>query len=125
MKKRHIRPGIWPFKVNILKKLRPWNEVMIVYIVDDICYADSNAKEIRVVEVKPLVGRMLLVTFSSGEKRLFDTTKITGSAFDILDDEEVFNHPTVFHGVITWNDGDVDIASETVYDASFPYNTEV
>jgi len=95
-----------------------------MYIINDICYAGGNGKEVRVAEVKPLVGRMLLVTFATGEKRLLDTTKITGSAFDVLDDEEIFNHPKLFHGIITWNDGEVDIAPETVYAESYPYEAE-
>ena len=95
-----------------------------MYVIDDICYAGSNEQELKVAEVKPLVGRMLLVTFSSGERRLFDTTKITGSAFDILDDENIFNNPVLFHGIITWNDGAVDIAPETVYAESLPYEED-
>ncbi len=96
-----------------------------MYVVDDICYAGTDQHQIKVVEVKPLVGRMLLITFSSGERRLFDTTKLTGSAFDILDDEKIFQHPVLFHGVITWNDGAVDIAPETVYAESYPYEEEL
>lgn len=28
----------------------------------------------------------------------------------------------LFHGVITWNNGEIDIAPETVYAESFPYD---
>lgn len=94
-----------------------------MYIVDGICYAGSDAKEIRVQEAKALSGGMLLVTFTTGEKRLFDTTKLIGSAFEPLKKEEVFRKVSVFHGVITWMDGEIDIAPETVYEESFPYNS--
>ena len=96
-----------------------------MYIVNDICYAGELKEGIKVTKVKPLNGGMMLVTFSTGEKRLFDTTKRTGTAFRLLSDEKIFNNPTLFHGVITWNDGEIDIAPETVYKESYAYSDEV
>lgn len=96
-----------------------------MYVVNEICYAGNDEKEIKIIAVKPLVGRMLLVTFSTGESRLFDTTMLKGSAFDVLDNEEIFNNPVLFHGIITWNDGEVDIAPETVYAESYPYEEDL
>ena len=93
-----------------------------MYIQNGICYAGQYQDTLRVTEAKPLRGGMLLVTFSSGEKRLFDTTRLEGSAFAPLADETVFNHPVLFHGVITWKDGEIDIAPETVYRDSYPYD---
>ena len=52
-----------------------------MYILDDICYAGEIREDIKVTEAKPLRGGMLLVTFSTGEKRLFDTTTLKGPAF--------------------------------------------
>ena len=92
-----------------------------MYILDDICYAGELREGIKVTEVEPLRGGMLLVTFSTGEKRLFDTTTLHGSAFAPLADEAVCAHPTLFRGVITWNNGEIDIAPETVYHNSFAY----
>ena len=92
-----------------------------MYVKDDICYAGSLQEGIKVIEAKPLRGKMMLVTFSTGEKRLFDVTVLKGGAFEILSDEKVFNNPVIFHGAITWNDGAVDIAPETVYKESYAY----
>ena len=92
-----------------------------MYIKDGICYAGEFRDDIKVKEAKPLRGGMLLVTFSTGEKRLFDTTLLSGSAFDPLKDDKVFMNPTVFHGVITWNNGEIDIAPEYVYEESYAY----
>lgn len=92
-----------------------------MYIKDGICYAGELQDNITVKEAKPLRGGMLLVTFSTGEKRLFDTTLLSGSAFEALKDEKVFMNPTVFHGVITWNNGEIDIAPEYVYEESYAY----
>ena len=94
-----------------------------MYVVNDICYAGELHEDIRVTEVKPLRGGMLLVTFSTGEKRLFDTTTLQGSAFAPLADDCVFRNPVLFHGVITWNNGEIDIAPETVYRDSFAYDS--
>ena len=94
-----------------------------MYIVNDICYAGEIQDGIRVTEAKPLRGGMMLVTFSTGEKRLFDTTMLQGSAFAPLADEKIFSNPVLFHGVITWNNGEIDIAPETVYRDSYAYES--
>lgn len=96
-----------------------------MYIKNGICYAGKMQEDIRVTEAKPLRDGMLLVTFSTGEKRLFDTTRLKGTAFKPLSDEEVFNHPTIFHGVITWKNGEIDIAPETVYQESYAYSEAI
>lgn len=94
-----------------------------MYIRNDVCYAGEMRDGIRVTEAKPLRGGMMLVTFSTGEKRLFDTTTLRGPAFAPLADERVFSNPVLFHGVITWNNGEIDIAPETVYRDSCAYDS--
>lgn len=94
-----------------------------MYILNDICYAGEMQDGIKVTEVKPLRGGMMLVKFSTGEKRLFDTTTLQGSAFAPLVDEKIFMNPVLFHGVITWNNGEIDIAPETVYRDSYAYES--
>lgn len=93
-----------------------------MYMKDGICYAGALEDGIKVTAAKPLRGGMMLVTFSTGEKRLFDTTQLKGSAFAPLAQEDVFMNPTIFHGVITWNNGEIDIAPETVYAQSYAYD---
>ena len=95
-----------------------------MYIKNDICYAGELQPGVKVTEAKPLAGRMLLVTFSTGEKRLFDTTSLKGAAFAPLADERVFRDITLSHGVITWKNGEIDIAPETVYQESYAYDSE-
>ncbi len=94
-----------------------------MYILNGICYAGGMQDGIRVTEAKPLRGGMMLVTFSTGEKRLFDTTLLEGPAFAPLRDEKIFQNPVLFHGIITWNDGEIDIAPETVYRDSYAYDS--
>lgn len=95
-----------------------------MHIMNGICYAGELTDDIKVTEAKPLRGGIMLVTFSTGEKRLFDTTMLQGSAFKALADEKIFNNPVLFHGVITWNNGEIDVAPETVYKNSYAYNCE-
>lgn len=95
-----------------------------MYIKDGICYAGTMTDDIKVTDAKPLRGHMMLVTFSTGEQRLFDATQLEGSAFSPLADDDVFNHPVIFHGVITWKDGEIDIAPEIVYKNSYVYCKE-
>ena len=60
-----------------------------MYILNDVCYAGEFQDGIKVTEAKPLRGGMMLVTFSTGEKRLFDTTTLQGPAFAPLADENL------------------------------------
>ncbi|MBO4852098.1 MAG: DUF2442 domain-containing protein [Schwartzia sp.] len=93
-----------------------------MYIINDVCYAGNLEKEIKITEAKPLAGKMILATFSTGEQRLFDATRLTEAAFQPLTDEAVFRDIRLFHGAITWLDGAIDIAPETVYRDSYPYD---
>ena len=92
-------------------------------IINGIAYAGTADAEKRVIAVKPLGDGMLLVTFAPGEKRLYDVTPLLSfPAFQPLRDEAVFKAVQVDHGVVTWMDGEIDIAPETMYADSFAYN---
>lgn len=93
-----------------------------MYVVDGICYAGSPADEIRITETKPLQGGMLLVRLTSGEKRLFDTTIIEGSAFEPLRQGIAQETVEVFHGFLTWLGGQIDLTPEYVYEHSIAYD---
>lgn len=94
-----------------------------MYIVNGIAYAGTAVQDMRVSAVKPLEGMMMLVTFASGERRLYDATQLLEyPAFQLLKDESVFKAAGVDHGAVTWMDGDIDIAPETMYATSLPYD---
>ena len=84
-----------------------------MYIKNGICYAGELEPGITITEAKPLDWGIVLVTFSTGEKRLFDTTEIDAEVFKPLADPEIFRH------------GNIDIAPETVYAMSYPYDSEM
>lgn len=92
-----------------------------MYIIDDICYAGEATPDIKIKEAAVLRGGMLLLTFSTGEQRIFDTTRLIDSAFLPLKDEEILADFKIFHGVMTWMNGEIDIAPETMYADSYPY----
>ncbi|MGP1471312.1 MAG: DUF2442 domain-containing protein [Schwartzia sp. (in: firmicutes)] len=96
-----------------------------MYVKGDICYAGGWQDGMKVTAVHPLRGGMMVVTFSTGEKRLFDASALQGAAFASLTDEKIVQDPTLFHGVITWKNGTIDVAPETVYAKSFPYEAEM
>lgn len=93
-----------------------------MYIANGIAYASARMQEIFVQAVKPLDDMMMIVTFSSGEKRLYDATQLLEfPAFQPLRDEAIFRSAKVERGVVTWADGDIDIAPETMYETSYEY----
>ena len=94
-----------------------------MYILNGIAYAGTANEEKRVIAVKPLDDWMLLVTFAPGEKRLYDASPLLSfPAFQPLRDEAVFKAAQIDHGVVTWMDGEIDIAPETMYADSFAYD---
>lgn len=95
-----------------------------MYIVNGIVYAGEPTEDIKIKEAKPLPFGMLLLTFSTGEKRLFDTTMLQGSAFAPLSEEKVFKDVHVSHGFVTWMNGDIDCAPEFMYENSYLYEEE-
>ena len=97
-----------------------------MYTKDGICYAGELVPDIEVSSIKILDDGMLLVEFSTGETRLFDVTSLLdkGSAFAPLSKEENRRTAKVTHGVVSWLDGEIDIAPETLYSESYKYSKE-
>lgn len=48
-----------------------------------------------------------------------------GTAFAPLMDEKVLEDFNIFHGVMTWMNGDIDIAPETMYSDRYPYTAKM
>ncbi|MBQ0071979.1 MAG: DUF2442 domain-containing protein [Spirochaetales bacterium] len=94
-----------------------------MFEMNGICYAGSFEEGIEVSSIKILDGGMLLITFSSGETRLFDVLTLLskGSAFAPLSKEENRKTAQVTFGFVSWMDGEIDIAPETMYQESYPY----
>ena len=83
-----------------------------------IC-TDNNI--LKITAAKVVGNYMLLLTFSSGEKRIFDATQLTGPAYEPLKDIKIFENFKLSHGVITWMDEEIDCAPEYMYKNSYEY----
>ena len=93
-----------------------------MYTFNGFVYGSYEMGEpIKVSSVKPLDDRMMLVTFSNGETRLFDASVLKGKAFKPLLDDKVFKNFKLEYGVITWLDGQIDCAPEFIYENSYEY----
>lgn len=97
-----------------------------MYIKNGICYAGECVPGIEVSSIKLLEDGMMLVTFNTGETRLFDVTSLLdkGSAFSPLAEEKNRRTAKVTHGFLSWLDGEIDIAPETLYAESYKYSDE-
>ena len=88
-----------------------------MYIVDGIAYAGEKSLPIRVWGVRALKDFRLWVRFNTGEQKIFDCKQLLDSpAFTPISDPSVFQGVYLDYGVTVWNDGDIDIAPETLYE---------
>ncbi len=97
-----------------------------MYLLNGIAYAGTSLPDMQAAAVKPLDDMMLLVTFASGERRLYDAAQfLQYPAFQPLKDERIFKAAQVDHGVVTWMDGAIDIAPGTMCANSYVYSEMV
>ncbi len=88
-----------------------------MYIVDGIAYAGEQSPALRVTGVRPLSDFRLWVRFNNSEAKIFDFKPLLDTpAFAPLADSETFNSVYIDYGVPSWNNGDIDIAPETLYE---------
>ncbi len=93
-----------------------------MYIINGIAYAGELKENIEVADIKILDDYMMIIFFSTGEYRLFDaTTLFQYPAFEALKDEAVFRSARIEYGIVIWNDGDIDVAPEKMYQDSYAY----
>lgn len=92
-----------------------------MFILNGVVYASEKTENITIIDAKPLDDMMMLLTFSTGEQRLFDATVLTGSAFSPLSDENIFKACKIIDGVVTWMNEEIDCAPEYMYLNSFTY----
>lgn len=87
-----------------------------MYVMNGIAYAGEPAPTVKVCGVRPLDDYKLWVRFNTGEAKTFDFKPLLDrSAFAPLADKDVFRAVYIDYGVTVWNDGDIDIAPETLY----------
>ena len=93
-----------------------------MFIINGIAYAGEPAEDLKITSVQILDDLYMIVVFSGGEKRVFDASVLLEyPVYKALSDRAVFDTAKVVNGILTWQNGDIDIAPETVYAKSFPY----
>ena len=92
-----------------------------MFLSTGIVYARDCPDHVQIRAVQPVDERMMLLTFSTGEQRLFDASVLNGPAFAPLTDEKIFKDCKIVDGVVTWMDEDIDCAPEYMYEHSYAY----
>lgn len=109
-------------EANTLIRLSLYSkEEFFMFISNGIVYASERPENVQIIAVKPLDDMMMLLTFSTGEQRLFDASVLNGPAFAPLTDEKIFKDCKIVDGVVTWMDEDIDCAPEYMYEHSYAY----
>ena len=93
-----------------------------MFLLNGIVYASEKPENIQIIAAKPLDDMMIILTFSTGEQRLFDASILTGPAFAPLSDERIFKACKVVDGIVTWMDEEIDCAPEYMYQNSYAYS---
>jgi hypothetical protein len=93
-----------------------------MFEINGIVYANELSEDIKITDAKVTDKLMLLLTFSNGEKRVFDATTLNGPVFEPLLDDSVFENFKVVHGAITWMNEEIDCAPEYMYKYSYAYD---
>lgn len=88
-----------------------------MYIVNGIAYAGEQPASIKVSGMRPLDDHKMWIRFNTGEAKIFDFKPLLNKpAFAPLTDNSVFHSGYIDYGVLVWNDGDIDIAPEYLYE---------
>lgn len=88
-----------------------------MYILDGIAYAGNRTLELKVSGVRPMDNYLLWVRFNNGKTKVFDFKPLLEkSAFIPLKDIDVFKGVYIDYGIPVWNDGDIDISPEYLYE---------
>ena len=88
-----------------------------MYIKNGIAYAGEITPQLKISGVRPLDDYLLWVRFNTGEAKIFDFKKLLDTpAFSPLKDKKVFCSVYIDYGVAVWNDGDIDIAPEYLFE---------
>ena len=67
---------------------------------------------------------LLWVRFNTGEAKVFDCKPLLDSpAFAPLADKDIFHSVYIDYGIVVWDSGNIDIATEHLYEKSVSVDT--
>lgn len=88
-----------------------------MYIKNGIAYAGELTPQLKISGVRPLPDFNLWVRFNTGEAKIFDFGPLLDEpCYKPLKNIDVFNSVYIDYGCTVWNDGDIDIAPEYLYE---------
>ena len=91
-------------------------------IVNGIAHVDEKTTDLRVIDIEILENLCLLIEFSNGEKRIFDAKQLLEYAvYEKLKNKEVFNTVNVKNGVLVWDNEELDVGVDFLYQKSEIY----
>ena len=96
-----------------------------MFIMDGIVYGSESSGMIKVSDIKILPDRIMILTFSNGERRLFDASILQDGIFERLKNDEIFNSASIEYGVVVWENGEIDCAPEFMYENSYEYYCDI
>ena len=110
--------GTAPSAAKPPAKSNRWRERIDMRIENGICFPDTGRRPLlKVVACRALEPPRLRIRFGTGEVRDADLTPLLAlPAFAALADERAFHSFTLDHGIVSWLDGDLDIAPEWLFD---------
>ncbi|MDR1453004.1 MAG: DUF2442 domain-containing protein [Candidatus Margulisbacteria bacterium] len=80
---------------------------------------EAPVKLIRVTSVRPLADYKLFLGFSTGEQKIYDCANLLDKpVFRPLKDKAVFDSVYLDGGAPVWNNGEIDIDPECLYENS-------
>ncbi len=91
-------------------------------VKNDICHSESESIPLHAIDCIALDDFHLRVEFNDGSVKDVNCKSLLSlPAFKPLSDPAVFKELTIDHGVVTWLDGDIDIAPEWLFDHGINY----
>ena len=96
-----------------------------MYVKDGFVCGGEPKDMLKIIGVKALPDKIMILTFNTGEERLFDATVLRGQVYKPLENEDIFLNPTVDHGIVTWKNGEIDCSPEYMYKNSYDYTAEI
>lgn len=93
-----------------------------MFVENGICRPDTTETELlKVTGCQILGGKRLRVRFNTGDVRDADLTPLLAMpAFRPLETETVFHAFSIDHGIVCWQDGEIDLAPEWLFDHGIP-----
>ena len=86
-------------------------------VKDGICYPNNQTPILSVAGCSIVDESRMRVRFSTGETRIVDVSPLFQiPIFASLKNRETLQAFSIDHGVLCWQDGDIDIAPEWLFD---------